>query len=93
VSIAESATAAQIPSAPNRPVNFFLGVFLAAFLSLGTVFSAEMLSDAVYTPRQLEAMTGAVVLATVPDKSRRILLQGSHEPRTIEKRPVAQLHS
>jgi hypothetical protein len=38
-------------------------------------------------------MTGAVVLATVPEKSRRILLRGSREPATIEKRAVAQLHS
>lgn len=93
VSIAESATAALIPSGPNRPVNLILGLFLAGFLSLGSVFSAEMLSDAVYTPRQLEAMTGAVVLATVPEKSRRILSRNSREPRTIEKRPVAQLQS
>jgi uncharacterized protein involved in exopolysaccharide biosynthesis len=93
VSIAESATVAQIPSAPNRPVNLILGVFLAGFLSLGSVLSAEMLSDAVHTPRQLEAMTGAMVLATVPEKSRRILLRGSREPATIEKRAVAQLHS
>jgi uncharacterized protein involved in exopolysaccharide biosynthesis len=93
VSIAESATAAQIPSGPNRPVNFILGVFLAGFLSLASVFSAEMLSDTVYTPRQLEAMTGRLVLATVPDKSRRVLLRENPEPRTIERRPVAQLHS
>jgi uncharacterized protein involved in exopolysaccharide biosynthesis len=93
VSIAEAATVAQIPSAPNRPVNLILGFFLAGFLSLGSVFSAEMLSDAVHTPRQLEAMTGALVLATVPEKSRRILLRASREPATIEKRPVAQLHS
>src|SRR5438105_3091088 len=43
VSIAEAATVAQIPSSPNRPLNLILGILLAGFLSLGTVFSAEML--------------------------------------------------
>lgn len=93
VSIAEAATAAQIPSSPNRGMNLVLGVVLAGFLSLGSVFSAEMLSDAVHTPRQLEALTGAKVLATVPENSRRMIMRNIREPITIEGRPVAELHS
>jgi uncharacterized protein involved in exopolysaccharide biosynthesis len=93
VSIAEVATAPQIPSSPNRGLNLVLGVFLAAFLSLGSVFSAEMLSDAVYTPRQLEALTGAQVLATVPENSRRMIMRNSREPIEIETRPIAELTS
>jgi len=85
VSIAESATVPQIPSSPNRPVNLMLGLVLAGFLSLGTVFSAEMLSDAINTPRQLEALTGAMVLATVPEKSKRILLRKVPEPQPQAK--------
>jgi polysaccharide chain length determinant protein (PEP-CTERM system associated) len=87
VSIAETATVPQLPSSPNRPVNLLMGLVLAAFLSLGTVFSAEMLSDAVYTPRQLEALTGAMVLATVPERSRRILL------RDVSSRPMLEKES
>ena len=93
VSIAEAATVAQIPSSPNRALNLILGIVLAAFLSLGSVFSAEMLSDAVHTPRQLEALTGAMVLATVPENSRRILPRGNRERKPVGTRPLAELQS
>ncbi|HYX27652.1 MAG TPA: Wzz/FepE/Etk N-terminal domain-containing protein [Pyrinomonadaceae bacterium] len=91
VSIAEAATVPQLPSSPNRPVNLLLGIFLATFLSLGSIFSAEMLSDAVYTPRQLEGLTGATVLATVPEKSRRILLRDMTASRKIEPQSQPRL--
>jgi uncharacterized protein involved in exopolysaccharide biosynthesis len=93
VSIAEGATAAQLPSSPNRPLNLILGIVLAAFLSLGSVFSAEMLSDVVHTPRQLEAMTGGAVLATVPENSPRMLSRRNREPQVVETRPVAELQN
>ena len=93
VSIAEAATVPQIPSSPNRPLNLILGVALAAILGLGSVFSAEMFSDAVHTPRQLEALTGATVLATVPANSRRMLSRRNRESQVVETRPVAELQS
>ena len=93
VSIAEAATVPQLPSSPNRPLNLVLGVFLATFLSLGSVFSAEMLSEVVHTPGQLEALTGAKVLATVPENSRRMLLRQPRETPLIERRAVAELQS
>jgi len=74
-------------------LNLVLGVFLAAFLSLGSVFSAEMLSDVVYTPGQVEALTGAKVLATVPENSRRVLVLESREKPMLERRAVAELQS
>lgn len=89
VSIAEAATVAELPSSPNRPLNLLLGICLAAFLSLSTVFSAEMLSDAVHTPRQLEALTGVHVLATVPENGRRVLIRPPKQVDVIETRPVA----
>ncbi|PYS21203.1 MAG: hypothetical protein DMF72_18265 [Acidobacteria bacterium] len=93
VSIAEAATVPQLPSSPNRPLNLVLGVFLATFLSLGSVFSAEMLSEVVHTPGQLEALTGAKVLATVPENSRRMLLRQPRETPLIERRAVAELQN
>jgi len=57
---------------------------LAAFLGLGSVFSAELLNDRVHTPRQLEALTGAPVLATVPENSRRMISRRSAQAGQIE---------
>lgn len=73
VSIAEAPAVAHIPTSPNRPLNLMAGVLLAAFVGLGCAFSAELFSDTVHTPRQLEAMTGITVLATVPKDKRRLL--------------------
>jgi len=91
VSIAEAPAVPRIPSSPNRPLNLLLGVFVAAFLSLGTVFTAEMLGDTIHTPRQLEALTGATVLATVPESSRRMMGGHMKKPGEIGSDPVAQL--
>jgi uncharacterized protein involved in exopolysaccharide biosynthesis len=93
VSIAEAPAAAQIPSSPNRPVNLAIGVVLAAFLSLGGAFSAELMSATVHTPRQLEALTGATVLATVPANGRRMISRRGRETAQIEikHQPVPEL--
>jgi capsular polysaccharide biosynthesis protein len=74
-------------------LNLVLGVFIAAFLSLGTVFSAEMLGDTIHTPRELEALTGAAVLATVPENSRRLMGRSKAQTNEIESNPMAQLES
>ena len=92
VSIAEVPTPAQLPSSPNRLLNLALGLVLAAFLGLGSVFSAELLNDRVHTPRQLEALTGAPVLATVPENSRKMISRRSSSSGQIDMdRAAAQL--
>jgi len=91
VSIAEAATVAQLPSSPNRPLNLLIGICLAVFLSLGTVLTAELLSDEVYTPRQLEALTGCNVLATVPENGRRVLIRHPQPVEVIDTSSVAEL--
>ncbi len=94
VSIAEAPVAAQLPSSPNRPLNLVLGVCLAGLLTLGGGVSAEVLNDTVHTPRQLEALTGAPVLATVPANSRKVIdRQRQPGANRIEGAPRAQLES
>jgi uncharacterized protein involved in exopolysaccharide biosynthesis len=93
VSIAEAPAAARLPFSPNRPLNLVLGVFVGAVLSLGIVFSAEMLGDTVHSPRALEALTGATVLATVPENSRKLIPRRTNKTKEIESEPVAQLES
>ena len=74
-------------------MNLVLGVFLAGLLTLGAVFSAELLNDTAHTPRQLEAMTGAPVLATVPAHSRKMIGRRRAKGNEIEGAPVAQLEA
>ena len=95
VSIAEAPAVAQIPASPNRALNLVLGVVLATFLTVGSAFSAELLNDTVHTARQLEALTGATVLATVPENSRRLISHRRRPPGTIEtkNRSVGELQS
>jgi len=68
-------------------------VFLAGLLTLGGVFSAELLNDTVHTPRQLEAMSGAPVLATVPANGRKMIGRRRARKDEIEGPPVAQLEA
>jgi protein tyrosine kinase modulator len=93
VSIAEAPTVAQIPTSPNRPLNLVLGLVLAGFLSIASVFSAEMLSDVVHTPRQLEALAGAPVLATVAENSRQMRMRRSERIGAAELNSGVQLAS
>jgi len=53
-----------------------MGIFLGALMSIASVIAAEFLREDVQTPRELEALTGTPVLATVPDdrSSRRSLI-------------------
>jgi hypothetical protein len=51
------------------------------------------MSDVVHTPRQLEALSGAIVLATVPAKGRRKLQPRGREVKVVEAQPVAELQS
>jgi hypothetical protein len=50
-----------------------------------------MLGSTVHTARQLEALTGATVLATVPENSRRIISASRMKTKEIDS--VAQIES
>ena len=92
VAVAEAPVITQLPTSPNRPFGVVVGVVLAAFLSLGCVLSAELLNDTVHSARQLEALTGGPVLATVPDNGRKMLSRRTRDSKQIEiDRVPAQL--
>ncbi|MFY9622210.1 MAG: Wzz/FepE/Etk N-terminal domain-containing protein [Pyrinomonadaceae bacterium] len=94
VSIAETPTPAQLPSSPNRPLNLVLGIVLAGFLCIGSVISAELLDDKVYSARQLEALTGGPVLATVPANGRKMISRRASQARQVKaKRVRAELEA
>ncbi len=93
VSVAEAPVAAQLPSSPNRLMNLVLGVCLAGLLAIGGVFSVELLNDTVHTPRQLEALTGAPGLATVPANGRKLIGRRRQKANEIDAARVAQLEA
>lgn len=66
VSIAESPIAQRLPVQPNRPLLLSLGLFLAFFVSITGALVAELMRDTIHSPRELEALVGAPVLATIP---------------------------
>jgi len=70
VSVAEAPVQPQLPIKPNRPLNLILGVFLGALLSVGSVVIAEFMRDTVLTPGELETLTSAPVLASLPNTGR-----------------------
>jgi len=85
VSIAEAPTTSRLPSKPNRPLNLALGLFLAGFVSLGSVFVAEFSRDTVRTPRELESYVGLPVLATVPKYKHHQI------PQEVKKKQAEKL--
>jgi hypothetical protein len=82
---------------PNRPLNLILGVFLGLLLSVGSVVIAEFLRDTVLTPRELEKLTGATVLASLPKtgRARRVVLveNQAEEPQRPEPVPFVPKHT
>lgn len=66
VSIAETATAPNLPASPNRPLYLSLGLFLAGFVSIGAGIGAELMRNSIHTPRELETFIEYPVLATIP---------------------------
>ena len=87
VSIAEAPVQSQLPVRPNRPLNLLLGLFLGGLLAIGSVVIAEFMRDTVLTPRELEALTGGRVLASLPNAGRR-KMQRDVAARTSVEKPV-----
>ncbi len=86
VSIAEAPTVPKTPFKSDRSMTAVLGIIAGLFLGLGSAFVAELNRETVHTPRELEAMTGVPVLATVPlNFDLSVLNEREYEDRAESK--------
>ena len=69
VTIAEAPTVPRVPYKSNRLLTALVGLGLGLMLGLGGAVTAEFFRETVHTPRELEGLSGAPVLATFPHKS------------------------
>ena len=65
-----------------------LGIVLAGFLCIGSVVTAELLDDTVHSARQLEALTGGPVLATVPENGKKMISRRASRARQVKAKPL-----
>jgi uncharacterized protein involved in exopolysaccharide biosynthesis len=69
VTIAEAPTVPRVPYKSNRLLTALVGLGLGLMLGLGGAVTAEFFRETVHTPRELEGLSGAPVLATFPHQS------------------------
>ena len=72
VSILEAPTVPGVPYKNNRPLTALLGAGMGLLLGIGCAVVAEFFRETVHTPRELEALTGLPVLATISLHSREV---------------------
>ncbi len=70
VSILEAPTVPHVPFKTNRPLTVLLGIGMGLLLGFGCAIVAEFFRETIHTPRELEALTGMPVVATVPLNSK-----------------------
>jgi uncharacterized protein involved in exopolysaccharide biosynthesis len=66
VVVAEQPTLSYLPAGPKRLTNAVLGMVTGLFLGLCAVYLAEAGRNTIATPRELEAASRYLVLATLP---------------------------
>jgi hypothetical protein len=71
-------------------LNLALGIVLGLLLSAGSVFVVELMRDTVTTPRELEALTGQRVLASMPKNGRRPRVVATAESPEISPLTLSQ---
>lgn len=82
---------AEVPKTPVRPRkmrNILVAIAVSFFFGLGFVFLLDHLDTRIRAPEEVEAITGAPVIGTVPDlgwKLKRVTLISSRGPALIEK--------
>ncbi len=66
VAFAAKPSADSVPIQPKPKLYVALGLFAALFFAVGSCAVTEMSRDTVYTPAELDALTGVMTVATVP---------------------------
>jgi uncharacterized protein involved in exopolysaccharide biosynthesis len=80
VAFAASPSASSIPIAPKPKMYIALGIFSAMFLGIGSCVIGEMTRSVVYSPADLDAVSGVLTLATVPMQAARLRGERLAEP-------------
>jgi polysaccharide biosynthesis protein PslE len=66
VAFAAKPSASSMPVAPRPRTYFALGIFTAMFLGIGACILSELGRKTVYSPAELDALTGLTTVACVP---------------------------
>ena len=97
VAVAERPTFSPTPSSPKIGMTLGMGAFAALFFAACAIFFAEMGRDTIAAPFELEAISQAPVLATVPLLASSVAgtapngpHQGHAAPRSPRRPPRAE---
>lgn len=86
IAVAQFPTFSQTPIRPKPVVNIVLGCFTGMFMASFVVFFAEMGRGTIATPREVDRLLKAPLLATLPlDRARR----ADHAELHSERPPVS----
>jgi uncharacterized protein involved in exopolysaccharide biosynthesis len=72
VSILEAPTVPRVPTKTNRPLTALLGAAMGLLLGIGCAITTEFFRETVHSARELEALTGMPVIATVSLHSKKM---------------------
>lgn len=66
VAFAARPSASSVPVQPRPKLYLALGLFAASFFGIGSCALTELSRDTVYTPAELDALTGVMTVAVIP---------------------------
>jgi succinoglycan biosynthesis transport protein ExoP len=72
VALAARPSASSIPVQPRPRLYLALGLFAALFFAIGSCAVAELRRDTVFSPAELDALTGVPTVACIPLQAHRL---------------------